>query len=138
MRSASNTALLYQIGTREPTCGPSGVLSWLLMDTTPVAKKSARPKAPRQRRMALTLPPDLLAALVDLSAATGRPATSLAVGFLKEMVPMIHEMAKIQRLMEAGKSSQAQRAFRHMVGDSMAELLKDKQPDLFKSIKGRK
>jgi hypothetical protein len=111
---------------------------WLLMDTTSAAKKPARSKPPRQRRMALTLPPDLLAALTDLAAATGRPATSLAVGFLKEMVPMIHEMAKIQRLMEAGKSSQAQRAFRHMVGDGMAAVLKERQPDLFKSVRGRK
>jgi predicted DNA-binding protein len=82
--------------------------------------------------MALTLPPELETALNDLSDAMGRPAASLATELLTEMVPQIEGLAKIARASKAGNKAAAKRALVHMVGDSMAELLTQQQPDLYR------
>jgi predicted DNA-binding protein len=84
-----------------------------------------------KKRMALTLPRELETALADLADATGRPGASLAVDLLTEMVPQMHDIAKITRLAKAGQATAAKRAFSHMVGNAMAEAVTASQPDLF-------
>jgi predicted DNA-binding protein len=88
--------------------------------------------------MALTLPPELEAALADLSDATGRPGASLAVELLSEMVPQMHDIAKITRQAKAGQSAAAKRTLQHMLGNAMAEVMLQQQPDLFSSKRGKK
>lgn len=78
--------------------------------------------------MALTLPADLEAALFDLADALGKPAATLAVELLREMGPQLHDLAKIARYAQQGKNAAAKRALRHMVGDSMAQLLNEQLP----------
>lgn len=90
-----------------------------------------------KRRMALTLPPDLEAALQDLSDATGRPASTLAVELLSEMVPQMHDIAKIARQAKAGQHSAAKRTLQHMLGNAMAEVMLQQQPDLFTKKRGK-
>lgn len=78
--------------------------------------------------MALTLTPEVEAALFDLADAVGKPAATVAVELLREMAPQLHDLAKISRLAKEGKASAAKRALRHMVGDAMAEVLHDQLP----------
>lgn len=78
--------------------------------------------------MALTLTPEVEAALFDLADALGKPAATLAVELLREMVPQLHDLAKITRLAQQGKNAAAKRALRHMIGDGMAEILNEQLP----------
>ncbi len=59
--------------------------------------------------MALTSPPDLKAVPVDLSDATGRPGSTLAVELLSEMVTQMHDIAKIARQAKEGQHAAAKR-----------------------------
>ncbi len=77
----------------------------------------------RPRRMAMTLPPETADALFDLADAIERPAATVAQELLTEIVPQLHDLAKIARLTKAGKGSAAKRALVHMIGDSMGEIL---------------
>lgn len=88
----------------------------------------SNPQKKRQRRMALTLSPEAEAALNDLADATGKPAATIAAELLKETAPQLHDVAKIARLSQAGKTAAAKRALVHMVGDGMAQLLNDQLP----------
>lgn len=75
--------------------------------------------------MALTLTPDVEAALHDLADAVGKPAATVAAELLREVAPQLHDLAKITRLAQQGKGAAAKRALVHMVGDSMAHILNE-------------
>jgi predicted DNA-binding protein len=83
--------------------------------------------------MALTLTPELEAALDDLAEALGKPAATLAVELLHELIPQLEGLAKVARAAKSGNKAAAKRALVHMVGDNMAELMSMHQPELFKS-----
>ncbi len=87
----------------------------------------------RKTRMALTLTPELEAALDDLAEALGKPAATLAVELLHELIPQLEGLAKVARAAKSGNKAAAKRALVHMVGDNMAELMSMHQPELFKS-----
>jgi len=74
-------------------------------------------------RMMLTLKPDVLAALQDLSDALGKPTATVAAELLTEMRPQLLDLAKYARAMKAGKTDVAKRALSHMVGDALADQL---------------
>lgn len=82
----------------------------------------------RQRRMALTLSPEAEAALADLADATDKPASTIAAELLREIAPQLHDVAKIARLSQQGKTAAAKRALVHMVGDGMAQVLQEQLP----------
>jgi predicted DNA-binding protein len=90
------------------------------------------PMPTRKPRMALTLNPKVEAALSDLSDALGKPAATLAAEMLEEMVPQLEGLAKFARASKSGNKAAAKRALTHMLGDSMAELMTQVQPDMFK------
>ena len=48
-------------------------------------------------------------------------------GLLEEMVPQLHDLAKVSRALRSGKVSAAKQALRHMVGNSMAEFMTTQQ-----------
>jgi len=101
------------------------------MDTTRKAVK--KPKVKRSPRVALTIPPDALAALRDLANATKKPVSSVIAEFLVEMAPQFHDIAKLVRLTQAGRTSAAKKVLRHMIGNAAAEIATSSQPELFKT-----
>jgi len=86
----------------------------------------------KKPRMALTLPDDVNEAIHELAAALGTPATKVVTELLQEMVPQLQGMAKVSRALKAGKHAAAKTAMRHMMGDAMAEIMVEQQPDMFK------
>lgn len=90
----------------------------------------------KQPRLALTLPDDLHAVLFDLAHETGKPASKVVTELLQEMLPQLQGLLKFTRAAKRGNQSAAKTALRHMVGDTLAELMVQQQPELFK--KGRK
>lgn len=94
---------------------------------------------PSQRpRMALTLSEDVHAAIHDLADALGKPASKVVTELLQEMVPQLQGLTKITRAAKAGNKAAAKRALQHMVGDGMADLMQQQQPELFGNRKGSK
>lgn len=85
----------------------------------------------RKPRVALTLTPELDAAFADLADATGKPASTVVVELLHELIPQLEGLAKVARAQKAGNKAAAKRALVSMVGDSMAELMSMHQPDLY-------
>lgn len=92
----------------------------------------------QRRRMALTLPEDLDRAIFDLADALGKPAAQVVTQLLQEMVPQLEGLAKIHRASKAGNKAAAKRALQHMMGDTMAEIMAQSQPDMFPSPKKAK
>ena len=81
--------------------------------------------------MALTLPDEVTNAIFDLADALQKPGAKVVTELLQEMVPQLHDLAKLTRLTKAGKSDAAKNVLRHMIGDAAAELATSSQPDLF-------
>jgi hypothetical protein len=48
------------------------------------------------------------------------------------MVPQLEGLAKVARAARSGNQDAAKRALRHMIGDGMAEVITEMQPDMFK------
>lgn len=88
--------------------------------------------------MALTLPDDLRDCLDDLALALEKPAATLAVDFLREMIPQFQGLAKIARAAKRGDKAAAKRALVHMVGDNMAEMMGMQQRELDLAKKAKK
>lgn len=84
-----------------------------------------------RRRVALTLPPELLTALEALAKAMGRPMATITSEILVEMIPQFEGLAKIAIASKAGNKAAAKRALVHMLGDNMAEMMTAQQPELF-------
>lgn len=77
----------------------------------------------RQERIAITPSPELKAALQELSEATGQPVSRVIAGLLQEMIPQLHDIAKVTRYARDGKKAAAKRALQHMVGNALAEQI---------------
>lgn len=88
--------------------------------------------------MALSLPPDVEAAVFELADAMGKPASAVVTGLLQEVVPQLEGLAKIARASKAGNKAAAKRALHHMMGDSFAALMEHAQPDMFATKKSKK
>ena len=95
-------------------------------------------RKPPQKRMALTIPESMHAVLFELAELQGKPAATLVTELLVEMRPQLEGMVKIQRHLNAGRIDAAKTALRHMVGDSMAEILQEQLPLVADKDKGRK
>jgi predicted DNA-binding protein len=91
----------------------------------------------RNPRLALTVPPDVRAAIDELAEAVGKPSSTVVVELLAEMVPQMQGLAKVARAAKSGNKAAAKRALAHMLGDSMAELMAVQQPDMFAGGKAR-
>jgi DNA-binding GntR family transcriptional regulator len=85
----------------------------------------------KRPRMALSLPDELHNAVYDLAHALGKPASKVVTELLQEMLPQLQGLTKIANAAKSGNKAAAKRALTHMVGDSMANLLQQEQPELF-------
>lgn len=84
-----------------------------------------------QRRMALTLPPDVEAAVFDLADALGKPASKVVTELLQECIPQLQGLAQLTRAAKAGNRAAVKQTLQHMVGDAAAALLTAQQGDFF-------
>jgi Zn-dependent oligopeptidase len=89
----------------------------------------------QHRRLILTLPPDIDAAIDRCAAAFDKPRSAVVVDLLQELTPMLTDLAKVAEHTKANRKSAAKRVLQHMVGDKLAELMADMQPELFDSKK---
>jgi uncharacterized protein (DUF305 family) len=104
----------------------------------PMATPMATTGNYRRTRMALTVPDDLRDCLDDLAEALEKPAATLAVEFLREMIPQFQALAKMARAAKRGDKAAIKRALVHMVGDNLAEMMAAQQPDMFPPKKAKK
>jgi hypothetical protein len=74
-------------------------------------------------RLMLTVKPELLAALTDLSAALGKPTATVTTDLLTEMIPHLEVLTRYARAVQSGQKDAAATALRHLVGQAMAEQL---------------
>lgn len=91
-----------------------------------------------RRRVALTLPPELLEALDGLATALGRPMATVVSETLVELIPQFEGLTKLAIASKAGNKAAAKRALVHMLGDNMAEMMQMQQPELFGKKRQRK
>src|SRR5690348_5312018 len=75
------------------------------------------------RRLIISCPAPLRAALEDMADATGKPVATVARGILEEMIPNLHDLAKYFRHIRHGEKSAAKRALQHSFGNAMAEMM---------------
>ena len=88
----------------------------------------------KHRRITISLPPEVDAALAELAKVDNRPQAKIVTEYLVEMVPSMVAMAKIANQMKAGKQADAKRTLQHWLGDSMANVLVE-QSEMFKGKK---
>jgi predicted DNA-binding protein len=91
----------------------------------------------KKPRLALTLPPETRDAIRDLAEATGKPEATVVAELLGEMVPQLHDLAKLTRAAKTGSKRAAQAALRDLMGNAMAEIMTEAQPELF-GAKGKR
>lgn len=89
-------------------------------------------------RMALTLTPELAKAIYDMAEAVGKPAATLMVEMLTELIPQLEGITKMSIAAKSGNKAAVKRALVHMVGDNMAELMTMQQRELDLVRKGKK
>jgi len=92
----------------------------------------ATKKRIRSARVALTLTGEPLAACRDLAAAMDKPVATVIAEWLAELAPSMRDVAKIARQVRAGKHSAAKRTLQHMLGNAAAELVTQRNEELFK------
>jgi len=92
----------------------------------------------QKRRVALTLPPDVEAAVFDLADALGKPASKVVTELLQECIPQLQGLAQLTRQAKAGNRAGLKQTLQHMVGDAAAAMLTAQQGDFFPKKKARK
>lgn len=74
-------------------------------------------------RVAVSLPPDVRAAVRDLAQASDKAESRLIQDLLTEMAPQLRDLAKLIRAAKSGRKAAAQKALRDLVGGSLAEVM---------------
>lgn len=77
------------------------------------------------KRLTISLPRDVDEAVVALSKAQGVPQSKAIISVLKEFTPAMLALAKLTEQMKAGQTSAVHETVRHLMGDAMADLLKE-------------
>lgn len=89
------------------------------------------------KRLTISLPDDVAEAVEALSKAQGIPQSKAIISTLQEFAPTMLALAKFMEQMKAGQKSAAKETIRHMMGDQMAELMRE-QIDLVPAKKAGK
>ncbi len=90
------------------------------------------------RRITISLPVEVDAAIAELAEVTGKPQAGVITGLLQEQVEILVAMAKMARQMKAGQLAQAKRTLQHTLGDQLAELVHDQLDFQAMKKKGKK
>jgi hypothetical protein len=79
----------------------------------------------RGRRVNLTVPPELVGPLVFYAESINRPLSTAIIDYLAESAPALEALGKFARLHRSGKKAAASKAMRELIGDQMAEVIKE-------------
>lgn len=89
------------------------------------------------KRISISLPDEVAEAVEALSKAQGIPQSKAIIGVLLEFAPTMRSLAVFMEQMKAGQKSAAKQTIQHMIGDQMAELMRE-QMDLVPAKKSGK
>lgn len=89
------------------------------------------------KRITISMPDEVAAAVEALAQAQGVPQSKAVISVLVEFAPAMLSLAKFMDQMKAGQKSAAKETIRHLMGDSMAELMRE-QMDLVPAKKAGK
>ncbi len=89
------------------------------------------------KRLTISLPDDVAEAVDALSKAQGIPQSKAIISTLQEFAPSMLALAKFMEQMKAGQKTAAKETIRHLMGDSIAELMRE-QMDLVPAKKAGK
>lgn len=89
------------------------------------------------KRITISMPDEVVAAVEALAQAQGVPQSKAVISVLVEFAPAMLSLAKFMDQMKAGQKSAAKETIRHLMGDSMAELMRE-QMDLVPAKKAGK
>lgn len=90
------------------------------------------------RRITISLPLDVDAALSALAKAQKKPIAKLITATLVEVAPTFHQMAKIITQVNSGHLEEAKKAAKEYIGDSMLTLLETPKTVDRVGLKGKK
>ena len=76
----------------------------------------------KNKRMSLTLPPDIHQAYMELSRASGFSATSFALRILTEAIPQVNIMTKMYREMNKPKGNLITAMEKHLPKNEQGEF----------------
>lgn len=77
------------------------------------------------KRVTISLPDNVAEAVLALAQVQGVPQSKVIVEVLKEFAPAMLAIAKVHKQMKAGEKEAAKQTVQHLLGDSMAELLRE-------------
>ena len=77
------------------------------------------------RRITISLPPEVDAAILALAKVQGIPQAKIVQDVLVEFAPTMVHLAKLHQQIQEGKKLDAKQTIQHMLGDSMAALLSE-------------
>jgi multisubunit Na+/H+ antiporter MnhC subunit len=87
------------------------------------------------RRITISLPPEVDAAIVALANAQGIPQAKIVQDVLIEFAPTLVHLAKLHQQIKEGKKVDAKQTVQHMLGDAMASLL---EPEINSKVDRKK
>jgi multisubunit Na+/H+ antiporter MnhC subunit len=79
--------------------------------------------ASNYRRITISLPPDVDAAIIAFAEAQGKPQAKIVTDVLIEFAPTMVHLTALFRQIKEGKKIDAKQTIQHMLGDAMASLL---------------
>lgn len=85
-------------------------------------------------RLTVSLPDDVLDAVKAIADVQQLPMSKVIVSMLKELAPMMHQVANFHKQIAAGKTADAKRTMQGLFGDQLATAL-NRQMDLIKDKK---
>jgi len=75
------------------------------------------------RRITISLPPEVDAAILALAKVQGMPQAKVVQDVLVEFAPTMVHLAKLHQQIQEGKKVDAKQTIHHMLGDAMASLM---------------
>lgn len=91
--------------------------------------------ATKHRRITISLPPEVDAAILALAEAEGKPQAKIVTDVLIEFAPTMVHLAKFHQQIKDGKKIDAKQTVQHMLGDAIASLM---EPEINSKIDRKK
>lgn len=88
----------------------------------------------KMHRLTISLPDEVMIAVQAMAESEQLPMSKVIISILKEFAPSMLQIAKFQRQIKEGKTSEAKRTMQHLYGDQFANMMSE-QIDLIKPKK---
>lgn len=77
----------------------------------------------KHRRITISLPPDLDAAVTDLADAQGTPHSKVIINIMTDFIPTMNGLATMMRQIKAGQTSEAKLTMTQTFGDTLGKMM---------------